>query len=312
METATGSERGSPPGPAVPPPRGHAPLAAASCPGGLSPPAREPPQPEEERQPRISESGQFSDGLEDRGLLESSTRLKPHEAQNYRKKALWVSWLSIIVTLALAVAAFTVSVMRYSASAFGFAFDAILDVLSSAIVLWRYSNAAAVHSAHREYIACVILGVIFLLSSICIVVKAIHDLSTKLLPEVDDFLFSVSILSGILCSILAVLKFMLGKVLTSRALITDDSSSTWCRGSGRRVTTRCLSEGGWRGGSRWLLLKTDKVTPGFPVGRRCQYLTEHPISFFWKFSFIHLSLNDEVCSVGRSFPYPHCCPCQTQ
>uniref|UniRef100_A0A452TFB4 Transmembrane protein 163 n=1 Tax=Ursus maritimus TaxID=29073 RepID=A0A452TFB4_URSMA len=159
------------------------------------------------------------------GLLESSTRLKPHEAQNYRKKALWVSWLSIIVTLALAVAAFTVSVMRYSASAFGFAFDAILDVLSSAIVLWRYSNAAAVHSAHREYIACVILGVIFLLSSICIVVKAIHDLSTRLLPEVDDFLFSVSILSGILCSILAVLKFMLGKVLTSRALITDGFNS---------------------------------------------------------------------------------------
>nr|XP_051705578.1 transmembrane protein 163 isoform X1 [Oryctolagus cuniculus] len=259
MEPALGSERRSPPGSAVqPPPRGHTPLAAAPSPGPLGTPAREPPQPEEERQPRISESGQFSDGLEDRGLLESSTRLKPHEAQNYRKKALWVSWFSIIVTLALAVAAFTVSVMRYSASAFGFAFDAILDVLSSAIVLWRYSNAAAVHSAHREYIpigllresctclddgtsvswltalrkpsiqemkACVILGVIFLLSSICIVVKAIHDLSTKLLPEVDDFLFSVSILSGILCSILAVLKFMLGKVLTSRALITDGFNS---------------------------------------------------------------------------------------
>ncbi|MBZ3890105.1 Transmembrane protein 163 [Sciurus carolinensis] len=44
------------------------------------------------------------------------------------------------------------------------------------------------------------------------------------LPK-DDFLFSVSILSGILCSILAVLKFMLGKVLTSRALITDGFNS---------------------------------------------------------------------------------------
>ncbi|XP_030772007.1 transmembrane protein 163 [Rhinopithecus roxellana] len=226
MEPAAGIQRRSSQGPAVPPPpRGHAPPAAAPGPAQLSSPAREQPQLEEERQVRISESGQFSDGLEDRGLLESSTRLKPHEAQNYRKKALWVSWFSIIVTLALAVAAFTVSVMRYSASAFGFAFDAILDVLSSAIVLWRYSNAAAVHSAHREYIACVILGVIFLLSSICIVVKAIHDLSTRLLPEVDDFLFSVSILSGILCSILAVLKFMLGKVLTSRALITDGFNS---------------------------------------------------------------------------------------
>lgn len=30
-------------------------------------------------------------------------------------------------------------------------FDATLDVLSSFIVLWRYMNAAAVHSAHREY-----------------------------------------------------------------------------------------------------------------------------------------------------------------
>lgn len=68
MEPAAGSERRSAPVPAVPaPPRGHAPLAAAPGPGPLSNPAREPPKPEEERQLRISESGQFSDGLEDRG-----------------------------------------------------------------------------------------------------------------------------------------------------------------------------------------------------------------------------------------------------
>ncbi|XP_063321872.1 transmembrane protein 163a isoform X2 [Pelmatolapia mariae] len=118
-----------------------------------------------------------------------------------------------------------VSIMRHSASAFGFAFDATLDVLSSVIVLWRYSNAAAVHSAHREYIACVILGVVFILSSLCIMGKAIHDLATKLLPEVDDFLFSVSIVSGLMCITLAVIKFMLGKVLTSRALLTDGFNS---------------------------------------------------------------------------------------
>ncbi|XP_048050035.1 transmembrane protein 163a [Megalobrama amblycephala] len=167
----------------------------------------------------------ITDSVEGQGLLESSMRLKPHEAQSYRKKALWVSWISIVVTLILAVAGFTVSFMRHSASAFGFAFDATLDVLSSIIVLWRYSNAAAVHSAHREYIACVILGVIFILSSLCILGKAIHDLATKLLPEVDDFLFSVSIVSGLMCVILAVAKFMLGRVLTSRALITDGFNS---------------------------------------------------------------------------------------
>ncbi|TRY91979.1 hypothetical protein DNTS_013790 [Danionella cerebrum] len=162
---------------------------------------------------------------EDNGLLESSMRLKPHEAQSYRKKALWVSWVSIVVTMILAIAAFTVSIMRHSASAFGFAFDATLDVLSSMIVLWRYSNAAAVHSAHREYIACVILGVVFILSAMTILVKAIHDLATKLQPEVDDFLYSVSVISGVVCTILCVCKFMLGKVLTSRALITDGFNS---------------------------------------------------------------------------------------
>ncbi|XP_072573688.1 transmembrane protein 163a isoform X3 [Paramormyrops kingsleyae] len=118
-----------------------------------------------------------------------------------------------------------VSFMRYSASAFGFAFDATLDVLSSIIVLWRYSNAAAIHSAQREYMACAILGVVFILSSICIMGKAIHDLSTKLLPEVGSLLFSVSIMSGMVCTALAVVKFMLGKVLTSRALITDGFNS---------------------------------------------------------------------------------------
>ncbi|KAL7831348.1 hypothetical protein SRHO_G00308510 [Serrasalmus rhombeus] len=163
--------------------------------------------------------------VEDKDLLESSLRLKPHEAQSYRKKALWVSWVSIVVTLILAIAAFTVSAMRSSASAFGFAFDATLDVLSSIIVLWRYSNAAAVHSAHREYIACVILGVVFILSALTILVKAIHALATKVLPEVDDFLYSVSVISGVVCVILAVLKCMLGRVLTSRALITDGFNS---------------------------------------------------------------------------------------
>uniref|UniRef100_A0A3B4FS16 Transmembrane protein 163-like n=1 Tax=Pundamilia nyererei TaxID=303518 RepID=A0A3B4FS16_9CICH len=157
------------------------------------------------------------------GLLESSMRLKPHEAQNYRKKALWVSWLSIVVTLILAVAAFKNSTVMVNSS-FGF-FDATLDVMSSAIVLWRYSNAAAVHSAHREYIACVVLGVVFVLSSICILGKAIHDLATRMPPKVDDFLFSVSIVSGLTCAVLAVAKFMLGRVLTSRALITDGFNS---------------------------------------------------------------------------------------
>eukprot|EP00064_Thunnus_orientalis_P008377 superscaffoldBa00000992_g8400 len=265
----------------------------------------------------------ITDSVEGEGLLESSMRLKPHEAQNYRKKALWVSWISIVVTLILAVAAFSgnkidslkvnvtytmiyltgsvpsalkvavicplpmkptldpevlasyspIANLPFLSNVFEWVgglvelqeiqhtlcvlervrefvqegkratlgdalldkathrdsicvfFDATLDVLSSVIVLWRYSNAAAVHSAHREYIACVVLGIVFVLSSLCILGKAIHDLATRMPPEVDDFLFSVSIVSGLTCAVLAVAKFMLGRVLTSRALITDGFNS---------------------------------------------------------------------------------------
>ncbi|TWW80540.1 Transmembrane protein 163 [Takifugu flavidus] len=41
----------------------------------------------------------------------------------------------------------------------------------------------------------------------------------------DDFLYSVSLISGFMCALLAVAKFMLGRVLTSRALITDGFNS---------------------------------------------------------------------------------------
>ncbi|KAK6485184.1 transmembrane protein 163-like [Huso huso] len=104
---------------------------------------RDPFSMDQDQEMKISESVQFSDEFENRGLLESSTRLKPHEAQSYRKKALWVSWVSILVTIALAVAAFTVSIMRHSASAFLFQFDAVLDVLSSIILLWLLQHAKA-------------------------------------------------------------------------------------------------------------------------------------------------------------------------
>ncbi|CAL9689702.1 unnamed protein product [Knipowitschia caucasica] len=41
----------------------------------------------------------------------------------------------------------------------------------------------------------------------------------------DDFLLSVSVLSGVLCSLLALIKFFLGRILKSRALVTDGFNS---------------------------------------------------------------------------------------
>ncbi|MEQ2245215.1 hypothetical protein ILYODFUR_025286 [Ilyodon furcidens] len=67
-------------------------------------------------------------------------------------------------------------------------------------------------------------------TDLCIEVKALTSFTLMSFRDCsdlseDDFLFSVSIVSGLVCVVLAVIKFMLGKVLTSRALVTDGFNS---------------------------------------------------------------------------------------
>lgn len=65
-------------------------------------------------------------------------RLKPHEAQSYRKKALWVSWVSIVVTLILAVAAF--SKYRCDPSARENLVSRCVGVADAAVWVWPHAG----------------------------------------------------------------------------------------------------------------------------------------------------------------------------
>ncbi len=75
-------------------------------------------------------------------------RLKPHEAQSYRKKALWVSWISIVVTLILAVAGFSKFMVMLSLSVAG----SLQDVQ---LVLVR-SSFNHPQTAHRLFTECLV------------------------------------------------------------------------------------------------------------------------------------------------------------
>lgn len=95
-----------------------------------------------------------------------------------------------------------------------------------------------------------------------------------------------------------------GVVLTISVFFFAGFSSTWCQGWGRRVTMRCLSEGGPEDQGRLLRMKTVRTT-SFHVGRRCQYLTEHQFLFFGSFLSYSLSSQDKVCPVGGFALHPH-------
>ena len=69
-------------------------------------------------------------------------KLSVHEKQHWRRAALAVSFASMYVTLLLAIASFVSSGISESSAAFAIAFDAMLGVVSSGVIVWRFTTAS--------------------------------------------------------------------------------------------------------------------------------------------------------------------------
>lgn len=166
-----------------------------------------------------------------------NTRLvtaKKHEvpletAIRLRFWALVVSWISAVVTFILSAIGFVISATSSSPALFAFAWDALLDTLSSAVVIWRfcYQNGGGqyLYSWGRERRACIVLAVLFSISSISIVSKAIHALVNHLEPSESYVLWYVALINGLICSALSIVKFYMGRKLESKSLMTDAFNS---------------------------------------------------------------------------------------
>jgi len=161
------------------------------------------------------------------GIEESSCNLV--KANKYRKYAIAVSWLSIITTLAVCIIEFVVAWSENSTAAFGLAFSAVLDMVSSIVVLWRFYKAYDTFSSHRENMACGFLGTLFIISAITIGVKAVYNIYDGNEPDysVDGLhmLLTTSIFSSLLCFLLMIVKIALSRKLSSRTLLTDAMNS---------------------------------------------------------------------------------------
>ncbi|CAK8673091.1 unnamed protein product [Clavelina lepadiformis] len=154
------------------------------------------------------------------------------EAKNpklWRTCAVIVSWLSIIATLAIGITEFVVAQAEGSSAAFGLAFSSVLDVLTSTVVLWRYYKAHDTFSKRREHISCVVLGVLFVVSSAGIAGKAIAGLLERETPDMSDhgvsILVTTSILATCVCFILFISKVVIAKQLLSWTILTDALNS---------------------------------------------------------------------------------------
>ena len=121
-------------------------------------------------------------------------KLSVHEKQHWRRAALAVSFASMYVTLLLAIASFVSSGISESSAAFAIAFDAMLGVVSSGVIVWRfYHGVNGDLGPDKERKACLVIALCFILSAIMMFARAIQFLVSDLEPRQTIALLSISI-----------------------------------------------------------------------------------------------------------------------
>lgn len=160
---------------------------------------------------------------EEMSLVEQQQRrVSLGTAIKLRTTTLIVSWMSAVVLLILGVITFIGAVLDESSAAFAFAFNAFLDCMSSFVVIWRFSgNGGLLYSVKKECMACLVLGVLFLISGVIVAGQSIYSLTHSIIPTESSWLYWGSLVDVIACLGLVTIKIYLAYKLESKTLLTD-------------------------------------------------------------------------------------------
>lgn len=165
--------------------------------------------------------------LDDDFLLHKEKQIPTQLMDKWRKAALAVSYASVFCAFVIGVSSFVISSLAKSSAAFGFAFDSILDVCSSVVVIWRFCGLAGkTYSWERERRACIAIAILFVLSASGIFVRAIRSLVVEKHAIRFAGIEGISGVSLIVYSCLAWMKFSIAEKLHSESLRTDAFNST--------------------------------------------------------------------------------------
>lgn len=181
----------------------------------------------------------------DDGTGKQKVRLSAQEKQRWRRAALSVSFASMYVTLMLSIASFVSSGISESSAAFAIAFDAMLGVVSSGVIVWRfYQGVNGVLGPGKERKACVVIAACFILSALVMCTRAVEFLVSDMEPRNTLALLSISVVGFLCYSAFFWLKYRIADKLQSVALRIDaiDSACGAAMALGLIVSTIIYSE----------------------------------------------------------------------
>jgi len=137
-----------------------------------------------------------------------------------------IEYLSIAWTSLEGVVGIIAGLLAGSVALIGFGIDSIIEVASSAVLLWRLSDLP--HADEREEFAHRLVGICFLVLAAYISFDALHDLITHEPPQVSYFGIVYAGACIIVMPLLARAKRRAAAKLNSDALHADSHQSDIC------------------------------------------------------------------------------------
>ena len=154
-------------------------------------------------------------------LFPPKKKLLPAQLQKLNTLAVLLCVFTLVVAMSLTGVSYATYTDSKSCSIFAFAFDALLQAVSSLLLTWRFSVFTYVSLEQKETIAT--LGVAFVnaVSAISIIVPTIEVVMRQEKATHARMSLIVAAVGMILYAVLFFLKFKVSRKLGSSALMTD-------------------------------------------------------------------------------------------
>jgi divalent metal cation (Fe/Co/Zn/Cd) transporter len=154
----------------------------------------------------------------------SAQTLPPHAAAIRQGRLL--EYLSVAWMLVEAAVGIASGILAGSIALVGFGADSVIEVFSSAVLLWRLREGALGHQ--RERTALKLVGVSFFVLAAYIAFEAIRDLVLRHRPEASYTGIALAAIAVVAMPLLARAKRRVAASLQSRALRADSRQSDFC------------------------------------------------------------------------------------
>ena len=152
--------------------------------------------------------------------------LSLHQKTRWRRAAIVVSVTSMYTTCVLSVTSFVISGISDSSAAFAIAFDAMLGMISSCVIVWRfYRGINGSMGPAKEKKACAVIASCFIISGLMMFGRAIQCLVGNKEPQKTTSLLVISMVGFICYTGLFCVKYCVADKLKSIALRTDSIDS---------------------------------------------------------------------------------------